>query len=189
MIITKFIQSITEYHKLGKTNIFPYQYGCNKCGYMGRLHRHGFYSRNVITRFSNYRIYILRIKCPSCGKTHSLLPSFLIPYYQYCFDAIFLCLYYSYVLEYSYNKIASAFKELNSQSYFSISNIYSFKKRMSKVTPVTNSFFAHFDKYYYDMHNPKEKKVIEKIKAFIDSKEDFNESYFIKMPKPFFSKP
>ncbi|MGD6731326.1 MAG: hypothetical protein ACPKMZ_09665 [Pleomorphochaeta sp.] len=60
---------------------------------------------------------------------------------------------------------------------------------MSKVTPVTNSFFAHFDEYYYDMHNPEAKRIIEKIKTFIDSNEDFNKSYFIKMPKPFFSKP
>jgi hypothetical protein len=188
MIITRFIKSITEYHKLGKENIFPTQYGCKNCGYLGRLHRHGFYSRNVITRFTTYRIFILRIKCPSCGKTHSLLPDFLIPYYQYSFDAIFLCLYSVYILNYSYSKVVDIFKNTNSESYFSISNIYSFKKRMKEVTPIANSFFANFKEYYYDMNNPSAGKVIEKIKKFIDTKEVFNITYFSMMPKHFFAK-
>lgn len=97
MIITKISKSITEYAKLGKANVFTDKYGCKNCGYEGRLHRHGFYSRNVITRYTVYRVFILRLKCPSCNKTYSVLPSFLIPYYQYSFDFIFLCLYYSYV--------------------------------------------------------------------------------------------
>jgi hypothetical protein len=76
--ITKFPINITEYAKLRKANVFPVKYGCKNCGYEGRLHRHGFYQRNAITIFATYRIFILRVKCPSCNKTYSVLPSFLI---------------------------------------------------------------------------------------------------------------
>ncbi|WP_369800217.1 DUF6431 domain-containing protein [Anaerosalibacter sp. Marseille-P3206] len=74
-------------------------YGCKFCGYEGMLHRHGYYSRNVITKHCIRRISILRVKCPSCGNTHAILPSFLIPYYQYSLEFIFKCLYLSFVLK------------------------------------------------------------------------------------------
>ena len=182
------MKNITEYEKLGEANIFPTQYGCKNCGYMGKLHRHGFYSRNVITRYTAYRIFILRVKCPSCNKTYSLLPSFLIPYYQYSFDFIFLCLCYIYIKKHSYLKIVSIFKQLNPKSTFSISNISFYKKRMNSVNSITNSFFANFSAFYYDMNNPSVESVVKKIKLFIEKESDFNYSYFNNMPRYFFAK-
>lgn len=55
-------------------------------GYKGILHRHGYYSRNVSTKDSISKIDILRIKCPSCGNTRTILPSLLISYYQYSLE-------------------------------------------------------------------------------------------------------
>lgn len=77
------------------------------------LHRHGFYERNAITKYKVYRIYILRVKCPSCNKTYSVLPSFLIPYFQYTFGTIITCLFYMYLLKYFYRKIIYIFKNSN----------------------------------------------------------------------------
>lgn len=189
IIITKIIKIITEYEKLGKANIFPIQYNCSNCGYMGRLHRHGFYCRNVITKFSIHQIYILRIKCPSCNKTYSLIPSFLIPYYQYSFEFIFSCLYLVYIAKDSYSKIIKCFKESNPKIYFNVSNIYSFKKRMKESSQIINSFFVNYEKYYYKMDSASETLVLEKIKDFIDNEGNFNYTYFTKMPKYFFAKP
>ncbi len=42
------------------------------------LERHGYYSRCIIVNGDKIRIRILRIRC--CGKTHAVLPSFVVPY-------------------------------------------------------------------------------------------------------------
>ncbi|MDK2799537.1 MAG: hypothetical protein PWP27_2005 [Clostridiales bacterium] len=103
--ITNFYKDITQYFQLRKAIFIPTPYGCKHCCYLGRIHRHGYYQRNAIIRYTVYRIHILRLKCPSCKKTFSVLPSFLIPCYQYTFEVIFLCLYYFYVLNWISNLI------------------------------------------------------------------------------------
>ena len=141
MIISNCFKNITKYLNLGKEIYILPIYGCKFCGYEGLMHRHGYYSRNVITKYTIERINILRVKCPSCGKTHAILPSFLIPYYQYSLDFIFECLCLSFVLKNSYSKITSYFNKLNPKSSFNASNISSFKKRMKENKNTTNSFF------------------------------------------------
>ncbi len=185
--ITKFLQNINTYVELGKANRFPVKYGC-QCGYLRKLHRHGFYSRNAITRFSTYRVVILRVKCPACTKTYSLLPSFLIPYRQYTFDVIFLSLYQVYLVRSSYREIINRFRELNPATGIGVANIYSFKKRMREVTPLVNSFFALCEGFYYEMDCPTVESVTQKIRLFLDLRGDFNLSYFEKMPCFFFAK-
>jgi len=152
------------------------------------LHRHGYYSRNVITKYSINRINILRVKCPSCNKTHAILPSFLIPYYQYSFEFIFECLYLSFVIKDSYSKIAYHFNSLNSGLSFNISSIYSFKKRMKENLSFVNSFFVNFDLFYYDMDKPSEASILNKIRRFPKDIPDFNSAFFRIMPRYFFSK-
>jgi len=186
--ITEFQVIITRYAKLGKDNVFPVIYGCKNCGYEGRLHHHGFYERNVITQYEVYRVFILRLKCPSCNKTYSLIPSFLIPYRQYCFEHIFLCLYYSFVKGYSYLAVLKVFKTLNPHTLFSTSNIYFFRKRMTDVAPHVNLFFAGMDDMYFDMENPSVSCIVDKIRLFCEKSQDFNLTYFKKMPEYFFKK-
>lgn len=188
MIITSFFKNITKYLDLGKEIYISSVYGCKSCGYEGMLHRHGYYSRNVITRYSINRINILRVKCPSCCKTHAVLPSFLIPYYQYSLEFIYECLYLSYVVKDSYSKIVDFFNSLNPDLSFNISNISSFKKRMNGNKYTINSFFANFDSLYYDMDNPTIATILDKVKKFPKDILDFNFTFFKIMPKYFFSK-
>lgn len=75
--------TIEQYAILGKKNEFPAIERCPVCGGVVRLKRHGFYFRNAITGKGEYRIPICRMKCPSCAKTASLLPDFLLPYFQH----------------------------------------------------------------------------------------------------------
>lgn len=140
MIIANCFKNITEYLDLGKETYKSPVYGCKFCGYEGMLHRHGYYSRNVITKYSFHRVNILRVKCPSCGKTHAVLPSFLIPYYQYSLGFIFECLYLSLVMKNSYSRIVDLFHSLNPYSSFTVSNVSSFKKRMKENKSIINSF-------------------------------------------------
>ena len=57
-------------------------YSCPTCSCPGALVKHGYYKRTVIINGIKQRVTILRVKCKSCGKTHALLPSFIIPYLQ-----------------------------------------------------------------------------------------------------------
>ncbi len=188
MIISNFTNNITEYMNLEKEICIASICGCNTCGYGGRLHRHGYYFRNVITRDVIARIPILRLKCPSCNKTRSVLPSFLIPYYQYSFNVIFEVLYLSYVVKDSYSKIVCKFNKSNPNGSFSSSNIYTFRNRMQKAVAVVNSFFSSFDKFYYSMNHPTAELVLKKIKEYTEVVGDFNHDYFRLMPRYFFSK-
>ena len=47
-----------------------------------KLIRYGTYERNVGIMGNYRKIKIKRVKCKECGKTHALIPSFIIPYYQ-----------------------------------------------------------------------------------------------------------
>ncbi len=72
-----------QYAERGRGNVFPEIDCCPMCRAHNRLQRHGFYERNAIENDKVVRIPICRLKCPDCGKTLSLLPVFLLPYFQY----------------------------------------------------------------------------------------------------------
>lgn len=88
ILIYHFTDGVEEYVRLGKKNDFPSYERCPACSGHICLNRHGFYKRNAITASAVYRIPICRLRCPSCKTTFSLLPSFLIPYFQYTLDLI-----------------------------------------------------------------------------------------------------
>jgi len=95
VVFHHFRQSIHEYYELGKTNLFPEICGCPQdgCGYPGRLRHHGFYERNALTILADYRIVIARYLCPVCGRTVSVLPSFLASRFQYSLACIVLSVF------------------------------------------------------------------------------------------------
>jgi transposase-like protein len=79
--------SVEEYESRGKNNDFPTVEQCPHCKSRIRLYRHGFYWRNAVEE-KQHRIPILRLKCPSCRNTLSILPTFLLSYFQYTIDLI-----------------------------------------------------------------------------------------------------
>jgi hypothetical protein len=81
-------QTLNGYVELGKKNDFPVIECCPRCRGVVRLKRHGFYWRNAIEADVEYRIPICRLKCPACEKTVSLLPHFLIPYFQHVLQQV-----------------------------------------------------------------------------------------------------
>ncbi|RQD75970.1 MAG: hypothetical protein D5R97_05265 [Candidatus Syntrophonatronum acetioxidans] len=87
-IIHNFNITLREYSKRGKNNCFPVVGHCPFCKYPERLVRHGFYWRNAVTAKEHLIIPILRLRCTSCHRTCSILPEFLIPYYQYTLHTI-----------------------------------------------------------------------------------------------------
>ena len=78
-----FIIDVPRYAELGKENDFPNLNCCPICRAKNQLQRHGFYERNAMEEEMAYRIPICRLLCPDCGKTLSILPTFLLPYFQH----------------------------------------------------------------------------------------------------------
>ena len=81
-------QTLHEYVALGKNNDFPVIECCPRCRGVVRLKRHGFYWRNAIEDDFEFRIPICRLKCPACEKTVSLMPHFLLPYFQHVLQQV-----------------------------------------------------------------------------------------------------
>lgn len=82
-----FLVDVPRYVELGRDNDFPELDCCPMCRARNRLQRHGFYERNAIDSESAiYRIIICRLICPDCRKTISILPTFLLPYFQHTMD-------------------------------------------------------------------------------------------------------
>jgi hypothetical protein len=75
--------TIETYTVRGKKNVFPTFDRCPLCRAMNTLLRHGYYERNAIEEEVCHRITICRLKCPDCRKTFSILPTFLLPYFQH----------------------------------------------------------------------------------------------------------
>mgnify|MGYP005753810219 FL=1 len=82
--------SLSEYAQRGKKNDFPVLDQCPNCHCPsnGNLYRNGFYWRNCITEEITVRIPICRLKCLICKVNISILPDFLIPYFQYTIHTI-----------------------------------------------------------------------------------------------------
>lgn len=52
------------------------------CGHSGCLKIHGYYTRGLKYENAILRLCICRVRCSVCGRTHSLIPSYLVPYSQ-----------------------------------------------------------------------------------------------------------
>lgn len=76
---------LKEYEKRGKRNNFPVFDHCPNCHCIsaGNLHRNGYYWRYGITvEDGALCIPICRLRCTVCKVNISILPDFLIPYFQ-----------------------------------------------------------------------------------------------------------
>lgn len=76
---------LEEYGERGKENVFPLFDECPncKCAGHGNLHRNGYYWRYGVTEDVTLLIPICRLKCLQCEVNISILPDFLIPYFQH----------------------------------------------------------------------------------------------------------
>lgn len=93
-LIHDFGLSPEQYATQGKGNSFPTITSCPICMAQQALKRHGFYWRNAGSKPEDWRrLPICRYFCLSCRHTFSLLPSFLLPYYQYSLKFILDCLW------------------------------------------------------------------------------------------------
>lgn len=65
-------------------------FSCPHCNHKCTMICHGYYYRMIITNGIKYKIRILRVKCKECGRTHAVLPAFIIPYIQTSLNDAFI---------------------------------------------------------------------------------------------------
>ena len=150
-LIHNFGISPVQYYKNGRNNNFP---SVNRCPFCNDLMvGNGFYTRYVIT-FNNksYILFIRRYRCIHCNHTVSILPSFLLPYFQRSLKSVFSCLE-----QYFHHKKCTLTKH---QVYFYI-------RRFKNNIPGLMAFFRKFDPglSFKDSPNKKAIKLIEMIKS------------------------
>ena len=139
-----FHQTTQEYYERGKNNLFPELSGCPfpGCPYRGRLRRHGFYLRNVLTFKTIFPIFIQRYLCPICKHTVSLLPSFLIPHFQYSLACIFFGLFRTLVTRLPLAQIAQAINQISRRTEMSHQHLTLYRKRFLANMPLIIGFFG-----------------------------------------------
>ena len=54
------------------------------CGRSARLSIHAYYRRGILLPDGCLSLRICRVRCSECGRTHSLLPSSIVPYDRIC---------------------------------------------------------------------------------------------------------
>jgi hypothetical protein len=63
---------------------------CPCCSSVGNFEKHGFYERSIKIETPDNKgklvLSISRVKCLGCGKTHALLPTWIVPYSQHLLE-------------------------------------------------------------------------------------------------------
>ena len=52
------------------------------CGHSACLFIHAYYTRSLKVLDRSVDLRICRVRCSACGKTHALMPAFIVPYSQ-----------------------------------------------------------------------------------------------------------
>ena len=190
IIIANFLNCIISYAKAGNILCVPIR-GCHNCPYEGYLHRHGSYSRNLITFNGCFRVSIQRYKCPCCCKTCSLRPFFILPYFQYSFFVIFSILLQSFVFKFSYIQILMTFSSINHLSLISISHLSFYTTRFKLCFPQVKLFLLSSgifspcpDGSNYDFST-----AVVSIFSYIIQGNNFILKYHLSLHKHFMQKP
>lgn len=133
--VYQFPISLSEYCRQGKRNLFPELWGCTHkgCRYPGRLRRHGFYTRSAITLEGVMTAWVQRYLCPVCGHTTSLLPSSLLPRYQYAISVIAWVLRGLHELQLSISQLVSVWPV--EEAGFSRQQVQFLNRRLAERKP------------------------------------------------------
>jgi hypothetical protein len=75
------------------------------CRAAGSLIRWGTYERGALTGEADYRIRIQRVRCQTCGRTHSLLPDFLHPHRHFVISLLHLVVYSYLIAELGWRQV------------------------------------------------------------------------------------
>ncbi len=182
--------TVQEYYARGKDNLFPDLYGCPNvlCHNEGRLRKHGFYSRNILTLFDSCIIFIQRYYCPACKKTTSLLPSFVSPRFQYSLGCIFYVLGQLIIHNLPLAGIAERVNLCSKRSEMSHQHLSFYRKRLFTNKALITGFFGSKGIVLAEPSSPlwAQDFINQAYQAF--GLPDFNAKYFSFQARGFLSK-
>ncbi len=126
---------------------------CPYCKAKNSLIKYGHYKRNISVydnnQIENYLVSVQRVMCKSCGKTHALLPNFVVPY------VIMACF-----------SIAKIVTEAMESSVYKLSNKIKLSYQLIYTyISIVMAFFTDF-------------KILNNTKEYV-SINKFNEKYFL----------
>ena len=84
--INKFCVNINQYNE-AMDKLISYKLECG-CGIKGNCIKYGKYKRTLIINDKKETIYLQRIYCKHCKKTHTIMPIFIVPYERKPLDYI-----------------------------------------------------------------------------------------------------
>lgn len=184
MLLTNFPNFIQRIIKNSEEDFYQVINGCANCNYAGNLHRHASYYRTVICKAITTQVKIQRVICPECRKTHALIPSDLIPYFQHTVETVVRLLELIKVKKESYTSVIEDLNIVN--PYFSLGHITfyvnRFKSNINNITyylRVCCEIFLNIPVRDSDIINQ-----ILKLKPIY-----FHVDYFIKINKSFLATP
>lgn len=136
MIIDNFPNFIQRVIKNSEDDFYHIVHGCRHCGYAGNLHRHASYHRTIICKQITARVRIQRVICPNCKKTHAIIPSHLIPYFQHTLETIVKLLEFILSKRASYSQSIKIYRSFNLSFSSAHINLYMrrFKSNINNIT-------------------------------------------------------
>jgi len=115
VIVQPFFSSVKEYIAtvLAQGCPFPVPDRCPHpdCQAADTLIRWGTYERGALTGKADYRIRIQRVRCKTCGRTHSLLPDFLHPHRHFVISLLHLVISLYLMAEKGWRKVMRRLRE------------------------------------------------------------------------------
>lgn len=184
MIITNFNNFIQRIIKNPNDDFYHIINGCRHCKYAGNLHRHASYYRTVICEEITVRVKIQRVICPDCRKTHALIPSDLIPYYQHTIKTVVNFLEIISSRKSSYTNLIEDSKLLN--PCFSLGHITFYNNRFKSNINSITYYFRVFCNIFIELP-VRDCDVVNEILKF--NLNLFNKEYFEKLDKSFLAIP
>lgn len=183
MIIANIPNFIQRVIRNSEDDFYIIVQGCRQCGYGGNLHRHASYHRNIICKEITAKVRIQRVICPDCRKTHAIIPSDLIPYFQHTLETIIRLLEFIKVKKLPYSKVTDVFSKINPS--FMLGHISLYIKRFENNIYRITYFYRVFKNIFLDPI-ASEADILNTLMSFKLS--TFNQEYFNKMNSHFLSK-
>ncbi len=184
MLLTKFPNFIQRVIKNSEEDFYQVINGCAKCKYAGNLHRHASYYRTIICKEITSRVKIQRVICPVCRKTHALIPSDLIPYFQHTLETIVRLLEIVKIKKKSYTKVIKDLNIIN--PYFSLGHITFYINRFKSNI----DYIIYYLRVYCEIFHEIPVRDCDVVTQILNLRPKyFNIDYFSKLNRSFMATP
>ena len=156
-----FLNNLNNYNNIDYIHYFECSH-CNSYNLIkwGSYNRNLYYIEDNIIKYK--KIKILRVKCKDCGKTHALIPAFIVPYKIHALDVILSALSNDDIsLSINYDTITRWNKQFNKFIPY-LKTMFSKYIKPEIINLLKQNIFKYY-KQYFDVN----KKILMMIRSGI----------------------